>query len=301
MTDGSPTLPQSAGRTRAEIASQPDVWERVLAETATTTPLLPPSGEPVIILGCGTSWFIGQSYSRRRNSLGVGRTRACVPSEIPYSDPAETVIVLSRSGTTTDAVQAAHAMRADTTVIGIVGTPGTPLVDECHRTVVLDYADETSIVQTRFATSALTLLRASLGEDLADLPRQARSALSRELPEPPTHVVFLGTGHSLGLAHEAALKCREAAAAWSESYPIMEYQHGPIAAASPGTLVWPLAPIPPELAAAVTATGAALVEPQLDPQAELVAIHRLAVAMAERAGRDPDRPTHLTRSVQLDG
>jgi fructoselysine-6-P-deglycase FrlB-like protein len=286
-------------RTRAEIASQPEVWARVIAESAATTPLLPQPGTPTMILGCGTSWFIGQSYSRRRNSLGAGRTRACVPTEIPYADDSELIVVLSRSGTTTDVIAAARAMREHTTVIGIVGTPGTPLVDECHRSIVLDYADETSVVQTRFATTALTLLRSSLGEDLSTLPDEARAALARPLPEPPSHVVFLGTDYSLGLAHEAALKCREAAAAWSESYPIMEYQHGPIAAAGPHSLVWPLAPIPGDLAAAITATGARLVTPELEPQAELVAIHRLAVAMAQQGGRDPDHPEHLTRSVQL--
>jgi fructoselysine-6-P-deglycase FrlB-like protein len=299
MTSNDPDSAAAGVQTRAEIASQPEMWARVIAEAPKTSPQLPTAGEPVLILGCGTSWFIGDSYARRRNTLGQGRTRACVPTEIPYRDDAETVIVLSRSGTTTDAVAAARILRDRTTVIGIVGTPGTPLMEECHRTIVLDYADETSIVQTRFATSALTLLRASLGEDLSDLPDQARSALERELPDPPSHAVFLGTGHSVGLAHEAALKCREAAAAWTESYPIMEYQHGPIAAADSDTLVWPLAPIPDDLAAAITATGARLVTPTLEPQAELVAVHRLAVAMAERAGRDPDRPIHLTRSVQL--
>jgi fructoselysine-6-P-deglycase FrlB-like protein len=298
MTDPTTTADLGA-RTRAEIASQPEVWARVIAESGTTSPLLPEPGTPVLILGCGTSWFIGQSYSRRRNGLGAGRTRACVPTEIPFPDDSETVVVLSRSGTTTDVISAARAMREHTTVIGIVGTPGTPLVDECHRTIVLDYADETSVVQTRFATAALTVLRSSLGEDLSALPDAARIALARPVPDPPSHVVFLGTGYSLGLAHEAALKCREAAAAWSESYPIMEYQHGPIAAAGPRSLVWPLSPIPSDLAAAITATGARLITPELEPQAELVAIHRLAVAMAQQAGRDPDHPQHLTRSVQL--
>jgi fructoselysine-6-P-deglycase FrlB-like protein len=40
-------------------------------------------------------------------------------------------------------------------------------------------------------------------------------------------------------------------------------------------------------------------EAQLDPLAELVLAQRLAVAIAEAKGLDPDHPRHLTRSVVL--
>ena len=42
----------------------------------------------------------------------------------------------------------------------------------------------------------------------------------------------------MGLAHEAALKMREASKSWTESYPAMEYRHGPIAIAAPERVVW---------------------------------------------------------------
>jgi fructoselysine-6-P-deglycase FrlB-like protein len=58
------------------------------------------------------------------------------------------------------------------------------------------------------------------------------------LPEEFEHFVFLGTGWTIGLAHEAALKIREMAEGWSESYPAMDFRHGPMAAAGPRTLVW---------------------------------------------------------------
>ena len=165
---------------------------------------------------------------------------------------------------------------------------------------LLDFADEQSVVQTRFATSAVLLLRASLGEDLAGLPDQARAALDLPLPDLlPKHTVFLGTDWTIGLAHEAALKCREAAGAWTEAYPIMEYQHGPIAVAGSASLVWSLSPLPDFVRRSIEATGATVFAPDLDPLAQLVAVHRLALRLAEAAGRDPDRPQHLSRSVQL--
>ena len=46
-------------------------------------------------------------------------------------------------------------------------------------------------------------------------------------------ITFLGRGWTVGLAREAALKCREAAAFWAEAYPAMDYRHGPISIAAP--------------------------------------------------------------------
>lgn len=280
-----------------EIASQPAMWLIAQSQAAGGVPL-PETDQPVLFLGCGTSYYIGEAYSRHRTNLGLGRSRAAVPSELSHVDPGEIIVVLSRSGTTGDVIDAARRLRHEHRVIGISGTPGTELSELCHDVIDLSYADERSIVQTRFATTAFTLLRASLvpGEDF--LAVQAQQALTRSLPDTaPEHIVFLGTGFSLGLAHEAALKCLESSGRWAEAYPVLEYQHGPISAAGPGTWVWPLVPIPADLADAVTATGARLIAPTLDPQAELVAVHRVAVEMAFAVGRDPDVPPHLSRSV----
>jgi fructoselysine-6-P-deglycase FrlB-like protein len=290
-----------ASQTKREVESQPDIWSEVLNRRTELTRPLPTPGTPVLFVGCGTSYYVGESYARRRNSAGLGRTRAAIASEIPYLDPSETVVVLSRSGTTTDVIRVARELRGHQRVIGIIGEDDTPLVDCCDEVTLLDFADERSVVQTRFATTSLLLLRASLGEQLSHLPAEGKAAL--ELPLPPRlpeHVVFLGTDWTIGLAQEAALKCREAAGAWTEAYALMEYQHGPIAVAGPRSLVWSLCPLPDFVLSAVEKTGATVIAPNLDPLAQLVAVHRLALALAEAAGRDPDRPLHLSRSVRLD-
>ena len=104
----------------------------------------------------------------------------------------------------------------------------------------------------------------------------------------------------MGLASEAALKLREAARAWAEAYPAMEYRHGPIALADAETAVMSFGPLDPTLAAQITATGATLLEP--DPEAPLAALvlaHRMAIALARSGDLDPDAPRNLTRSVVL--
>jgi len=89
------------------------------------------------------------------------------------------------------------------------------------------------------------------------MPNELCGNRSRLIPERVRQVVFLGRGWSVGLAQEAALKVRESAQAWSEAYPAMEYRHGPISTAGPGTVVWSLVELPPGLAGEITQTGAA--------------------------------------------
>ncbi|MGW7191895.1 sugar isomerase, partial [Streptomyces sp. NPDC054838] len=78
-----------------------------------------------------------------------------------------------------------------------------------------------------------------------------------------------------------------------------EYRHGPISVTGPGTVTWSLGGTPEGLAEQVLATGAEWVAGRLDPLAELVRVHRLALAVAAHRGLDPDAPRHLTRSVIL--
>jgi fructoselysine-6-P-deglycase FrlB-like protein len=95
------------------------------------------------------------------------------------------------------------------------------------------------------------------------------------------------------------LKLRETAQAWTESYPAMEFRHGPISVVHPGSLVWAVGAVDRAVLDDAAAAGARVVGGELDPMAELVRIQRTAAALAEARGLDPDRPRNLTRSVVL--
>jgi fructoselysine-6-P-deglycase FrlB-like protein len=211
------------------------------------------------------------------------------------------VVVVSRSGTTTELIDLLHRL-GDRTTLALVGSHG-PVSAAAGHSLALDFADERSVVQTRFATSVVALFRARLGHDVEALAAAAESALS--LPPPAldgaTRVVFLGTGAGVGIAHEAALKLREATLTATESYPAMEYRHGPIALAEPGVVVWLLGTPPAGLADDVRSTGATVVDDDADPLVDLVRVHSAALLLARAKGLDADRPRHLTRSVLLPG
>src|SRR5690606_23280219 len=107
------------------------------------------------------------------------------------------------------------------------------------------------------------------------------------------------TGWSVGVANEAALKLREASGSWTEAYPAMEYRHGPISVTDGDSLVWFFGEPPAGLVAEAERMGALVSASPLDPVADLIRAQRLAVALAEASGLDPDRPRNLSRSVVL--
>ncbi|MER7016071.1 sugar isomerase [Saccharopolyspora sp. NPDC000359] len=290
-------MAQSA--TLSEITSQPACWRRAAELAPAVRDVLPQPGERVAAVGCGTSWFMAQSYAVLREQAGHGTTDAFAASEMPRSRHYDRVVAITRSGTTTEVHQLLSEVGGTSIVLTAAPAELRGVADEV---VDLSFCDERSVVQTRFATSTLALLRAHLGHSTAEAADQAEAVLVAQLPEDllaAEQFTFLGTGWSVGLAHEAALKLREAAGAWTESYPALEYRHGPVSIAEPGRATWLFGSEPPGLAEEVRRTGATFVQHATDPMADLVRAQLLAVGLAERRGVDPDRPRHLSRSVVL--
>jgi fructoselysine-6-P-deglycase FrlB-like protein len=186
--------------------------------------------------------------------------------------------------------------------VGVTAAADSPLAQLVDDVIVLDFADERSILQTRWATCVLAMLRAHIGHAVQELVGAAREAVSGELPVDPTlysRFVFVGRGWAAALADEAALKLREGAGAWTESYPSMEYRHGPISVSGVSTLLWSLDRLTPELSADIEQSGAAVVSSSDDPMVQLILVQRAAVTLARNRGLDPDAPPHLSRSVVL--
>jgi fructoselysine-6-P-deglycase FrlB-like protein len=285
-----------------EIASQPECWAKAIDMAASAGPALPTRGERVAVIGCGSSLNVARCYAALREAAGHGETDAFPASEVPMTRLYDRMVYVSRTGTTTEVLDAMRQapQRARTTVIA--ADPGSPLVREAGRVVLLDFADERSVVSSRFITSSIALLRAHLGADVRALPEAAARELARPLPSglaERTEFTFLGRGWTAAVADEAALKLREASRTWAESYPAMEYRHGPISVSDENTVVWALGEMPPGLLADARHTGALVIASDADPLAGLIGAQRLAAMLAERKGIDPDQPRALSRSVIL--
>ena len=285
--------------TADEIGSQPQLWR----QAAELDPgVLPERGAEVCAIGCGTSLYMAQACAALRESSGAGETDAFAASEFPVARAYDRLVAITRSGTTTEVLRALEQWSGPSTVV--TTDSARPVAEVADATIVLDFADERSVVQTRFATTALALWRAHLGDDLTAAIADARDAATAPL-EPAWSAAgqytYLGAGWTIGLASEAALKIREAAQAWAESYAAMEFRHGPISVITTESLVWFFGSPPAGLVAELAPTGAVIETSIMDPMAHLIKAQRLAVAVAQSHGLDPDAPRNLTRSIVLTG
>lgn len=287
-----------------ELVSQPEMWRRAIAQQQSED-LLPTKGAKVAVVGCGTSWFMAEAYAAAREAAGHGITDSFAASEARIATRDYDVLVaITRSGTTSEVLQLLTELDGSLRTVAVIGDTSSPIVQQVDAVVELPYADEQSVVQTRFATTALAYLLSSVGEDLEPAIAQAQQLVNSATPQElldAEQFTFLGRGLSVGLAHEAALKMREAVQGWTEAYPAMDYRHGPISIAAPNRVTWMLGAQPEGLDADVTRTGAIYVNEDRHPLADLAYIHRVTLDRARARNLDPDSPRNLNRSVILEG
>lgn len=170
--------------------------------------------------------------------------------------PHAVVVALSRTGTTTETVQAVRAARrAGATTVGFSLAAGTDVLQEADHGFVLEAVGEQGRVMTRSFSNLLLaseMLSFRAASDSAapylaavgSIPDAIGSAVStydqvakRAAASAPDHVVFLGSGPDIGLCRQAALQLQETARVTVEAHSVLDYRHGPIAALTPRTTV----------------------------------------------------------------
>lgn len=252
--------------TFAEIISQPAVWSDVIEsysdrrdQVASAYRALAP--ERVLFIGCGSTHYLSQVAAALFMGLSGIPASAAPSSELllfpeqVIANPKRTLLVaISRSGTTTETVQAvSHFRRLGGSAVWVIGCDGQSALAQSGDLVLLaEAAQEKSVAQTRSFSSMLILAEALAatvaGEDvtaLAALPhllgRHLESAGDR-LTElggrlDLERIFFLGSGFQHGIANEAMLKMKEMSLTNSEAYHFMEFRHGPMSMVSKEALV----------------------------------------------------------------
>lgn len=209
MSDEQSMMPIAA--TRREVAAQPDVIARVLAEQSTALRdlaqrLAARSTDRIVVLGSGDSWFAGMACRLAFETYSGLATEALQAYEYaayghPSFDQHTAVIVISSSGrptTTWDALDRALATPAY--VIGITDNPadGNPFHQKVHTALIPGAAKIGWPAQTTTATIAVLLhlaielgrARGHLAQNTADqriaqlwaLPKQMRAVLAQSEP-----------------------------------------------------------------------------------------------------------------------
>ena len=252
--------------TLEEILSQPQAWQaelhhlqqnplvaKILERTAQSTEWL--------FVGCGSSFYLADAAAYSWIKLTGMRARALPASELllfpnlaQLNVPALQSVIISRSGSTSEAVSAAALLGKEfqAPTLGITCTAHSILEKTCDLTLTIANAPEKSLVMTKsFSTMlmALQYLAARKSGDSEFIHTMSRMAehLESRMEELCAEVrafvnvhsfddfVFLGQGAFHGLAREGALKVMEMSCSYSQFFHTMEFRHGPKAVVSPKT------------------------------------------------------------------
>ena len=219
-----------------------------------------------VVTGAGSSYYLAQAVAAAGRAI-LGRAVSASPlSELILRPDGvlagsgggaaagpEPVVIISRSGSTSEAVRVAELMRAaGHSTIAVTCRAGSPLAALADVTLVSPEGDETAIVMTRSFASMLGLLLAVVaavgGADglTADLARAterwpeavAAATIGRRLGATDwSRVVVLGGGPAFGIAAEWVLKLTETSQVAASAYEPLEFRHGPISLCEPGMLV----------------------------------------------------------------
>lgn len=251
--------------TLAEIQSQPDVWAAVIdvinAQAADLRAFWQDNSfDNVIFTGCGSTYYLSWFGAALFQDLVGQPARAYPGSELVFYPEARfgmgentLVIAVSRSGETTETIEALKRFRKDYSgkVLVITCDSGSTLAQDADLLVAIDMAHEKSVAQTRSFASMAIVVQAVAGlfagedVDFAALPGiVARlfadyTALAQQLGEDPQieRFFFLGSDLLYGLAAEAMLKMKEMSLSYSEAYHMLEFRHGPMSMVNDKTLV----------------------------------------------------------------
>jgi glucosamine--fructose-6-phosphate aminotransferase (isomerizing) len=227
------------------IAGQFPYWQR------STAPRPLAGGQPHILLGCGTSYYLAQSVAAALNVAGVAalavpsgewlaRPEAYLPAGIqPH------VLVFSRSGESTETVQAARrSQEMHLQVTALTCEDGSSVTRHAQTVLYLETHPEEGIVMTASASLMLLTGLRLAGLSYGEVQVQAAERLLHqayasygEVIAGRTHFVFLGAGELYGIAQEGALKLQEMSLTYTQAYHPMEYRHGPVSLVDERTAV----------------------------------------------------------------
>ena len=213
----------------------------------------------VKILGCGSSYYVGQMGASMIEELARIPADAEAASEFRYRSPViepDTLYVaVSQSGETIDTLLAVQEIRRKGgRVIGLVNVVGSAIARECDGGIYLHAGPEVAVASTKALTNmflGFALLALQLGRvrdlSIADgkrliagltrLPGQIEEILAREqefaevaakLAEAES-LFFIGRVRGFPVAREGAQKFKEISYRHAEAYQTSELKHGPLA------------------------------------------------------------------------
>ena len=129
-----------------EIASQPECWSKAIEMAGSVASALPAPGERVAAIGCGSSLNVARCYAGLREAAGQGETDAFPASEVPAARRYDRLLYISRTGTTTEVLEALRRAPGDVPATAVTADPYAPLARKARRVILLNFAAERSMI-----------------------------------------------------------------------------------------------------------------------------------------------------------
>ena len=317
-------------QTEQTILEQFQYWRGALALNLEPAKL--EANVAVVVIGCGTSYYLAQTIAASMNSNGLeaiavpgGEWNLRRNQFVPNGKNVQ-ILALSRSGETTETVAAAkRSLERGEHVIGITCEKGSSLTRACTYCVYAPTHPLEDIVMTTSASLMLLVGLALGGSSITTAQVEVAQTLLEHsrfkfdsLVQGRSHFVYLGGGSLYGIANEGALKLMEMSLSYSQAYHPLEYRHGPISLVDDQTLVIVLYQTDPleesKLTYELQYKGAGVVgvggpgdlslEIEMADDAirgllALPALQWLGERVAQAKGLDTRAPRHLTKVVVL--
>jgi len=260
-------LIQPGTHTYSEITSQPTIWQDAMSAFAVSSGALKALWDEgnynrVLFTGCGSTYYLAmvgaalfQEMTRINTRAYPGSEIALLPDLVLAPRDKTLLIAVSRSGETTETVQAVRVFREHTgSKVCAVTCEGTSTLSlQADLNFSIDSAQETSLAQTRSFASMLIVVQtiAALISGQSEAQVQEKliatvtrllsnyAPLAKQLGEDRQieRFFFLGSGALYGIANEAMLKMKEMSLSYSEAFHMLEFRHGPMSMVNEHALV----------------------------------------------------------------
>lgn len=225
---------ETGTQVRDLIEQQTQAWRSAVAGVVPMA-----KGDRVLLVGSGTSYYLAkaaQEFGRRQGYDIEARPSGDLVLEPDlYLRGIGLVVVISRSGTTSEALWALDA--ANTRGVATVAVSchaDSPLAQTAKHAFVAPEGEDDTVVMIRSFSSMLLLLQASFGADVGPTLAWDSTNLIASVKDAvghwrsvPRRVYLLGSGVREGIADEGALKIQEMSGVAAYAYSPLEFRHGP--------------------------------------------------------------------------
>ncbi|MBV9102756.1 MAG: SIS domain-containing protein [Candidatus Eremiobacteraeota bacterium] len=231
----------------AELREQPELWRRIAASSKAAALARAIGERDVVLVGSGSSLYVGQLGALALRRRGI-RASALAATEAVFDHTAYqgcAVIALSQSGRSSDVLGALDVLRP-ASVVALTNDVHSPLAARSTCCIALDAGVEQAVPASKTVTAMAAIL---LWAAALIAGKSTRSAITlAQTAEAVEHwlqsveldavvqaakrltlrrsVVIVGAGYGVPVAHEVALKIKEASYVHAEGFAAGEFRHG---------------------------------------------------------------------------